>query len=57
MQTLWVNYQIRKTKSRPNEVVTILRGGATERARDDFLMQRIKKSSRTSKVRDDNGRG
>ena len=35
--------------------IAILRGGATERVRDDFLMQRIKKSSQTSAVRDDDG--
>ena len=37
----------------PAPAIAILRGGATERVRDDFLMQRIKKSSRTSAVRDD----
>ena len=31
----------------------ILRGGATKRERDDFFMRSIKKSSRTSAVRDD----
>ena len=37
----------------PAPAVVILRGGATERVRDDFLMRSIKKSSRTSAVRDD----
>ena len=42
-----------KHKIVTSEAVTILRGGAAERVRDDFLMRSIKKSSRTSKVRDD----
>ena len=36
-----------------SEAFAFWKGGATERVRDDFLMQRIKKSSRTSAVRDD----
>lgn len=44
-----------KQNRNPAPAIAILRGGATERVRDDFLMQRIKKSSRTSAVRDDDG--
>ena len=42
-----------KTNSQSSEAIASLRGGATERVRDDFLMQSIKKSSRTCTVRDD----
>ncbi len=42
-----------KTNSQSSEAIASLRGGATERVRDDFLMQSIKKSSRTCAVRDD----
>ena len=38
-----------------SEAFAFRRGGATEQVRDDFLMQSIKKSSRTSAVRDDDG--
>ena len=37
------------------ELFAFWKGGATKRMRDDFLMHSIKKSSRTSAVRDDDG--
>ena len=44
---------LKKTNSQSSEAIASLRGGATERVRDDFSMQSIKKSSRTCTVRDD----
>ena len=44
---------LKKTNSQSSEAIASLRGGATERVRDDFFMQSIKKSSRTCAVRDD----
>ena len=44
---------IQKQNCNPAPAIAILRGGATEQVRDDFLMRRTKKSSRTSTVRDD----
>ncbi len=49
--------QYEKTEMQTSEAFAFRRGGATERVRDDFLMQSIKKSSRTSAVRDDDGAG
>ena len=39
----------------PAEAVTGLKRGAAEQVRNDFFMRSIKKSSRTSAVRDDDG--
>ena len=45
--------QTKKQTRDPASAIAILRGGATEQVRDDFLMRRTKKSPRTSAVRDD----
>ena len=53
----WALYsEVPKIQHRdPASAIAMLRGGATKRVRDDFLMRSIKKSSRTSAVRDDDG--
>ena len=44
IRTLWINYQIRKQNHNPATAVVILKGGATEQARDDFFDAKHKKA-------------